>query len=160
MLKLKYVHILFICFLSVAALHSATQDATPKTVTLNAEQLPLRLVLRSIADQTDAKFVFCDDLVDNRHVSCAMEGFGLDQALTCIFRGSSLQFQHLPGATVVIYTDAASEDPDIQNPDAPFNANSMRPPVLRDVIAPDYPLLAKNEGLEGRVEIQMLVSGE
>lgn len=145
-----------VCFSPIAALPGYSQDfPADKKITLTEKNAPLRETLQEIANQADVKFVFCDDHVNGRRITCSVNGIGLQEALERIFRQTGLLFAIMPSRTVVIYR-ASSETPN----DAPFSANRMRPPMLKDVIEPYYPPLAKNKGFEGQVGIEMLVSRE
>ncbi|MBN2414739.1 TonB family protein [bacterium] len=149
--------VLGVIFSAIAVLPGFSQDIpAEKSVTLHLTDVPLRQALQSIADQADVKFVFSDDHVNSRRITCMMNAVALQEALNIISLRTGLAFAMMPARTVVIYREASTSSETAD--EAPFSANPMRPPVLKDVIEPYYPPLAKNEGLEGRVGIEMLVS--
>lgn len=132
----------------------AQNPAFEKPITLHAENQPLRSVLQQISNQSDASFIFADGLVDGKTISCRWMNCNLDSALFDLAEKSRLAYQILPGPSVVLYPLPSAEPAAQQT----LPRRSMIPPTLQRKITPVYPPLAQNEGIEGSVLMNFLIT--
>lgn len=78
-------------------------------LSLRFSREPLRAVLKTISDCSGVGFVFQDDLVEGRTVTCSLEGLSLDQALERILSPLSISFKRVPSGPVVLYDAKTAE---------------------------------------------------
>ncbi len=81
----------------------------PGNLTLHYEREPLRNVLKAVSDQSGMGFVFQDDLVEGRTVTCSLECLSLDQALERILSPLSISFKRIRSGPVVLYDARTAE---------------------------------------------------
>jgi ferric enterobactin receptor len=70
---------------------------------------PLRTVLKTVSDRSGTGFVFQDDLVEGRKVSCSFENLSLDHALDYILSPLSISFKRIPSGPIVLYDAKTAE---------------------------------------------------
>ena len=121
---------------------------------LKCQNEPLRNILKQISNQTNTKFVFCDFLVDGRQVTCNFKNTTVVQALVEILSNLDIAFKFYLDDSVVLFKKQRIK-PKITKKE---NIKEIiQPPLLRKKIKPSYPKQAENEGLEGRVNLSLLV---
>jgi outer membrane receptor protein involved in Fe transport len=79
--------------------------AADAVLSLHCMNKPMRLVLKSISEQTGVGFVFQDELINGRNVSCSIDNLQWEQALSEILTSCHLSFRMIPNGPVVIYSD-------------------------------------------------------
>ncbi|HHS12609.1 MAG TPA: energy transducer TonB [bacterium] len=132
----------------------AQNPVSEKPITLHAENQPLRSVLQKISNQSDASFIFADGLVDGKTISCRWSNVNLDSVLFEVANKSRLAYQMLPGPSVVLYPLPSTDSTAYRT----LPTRSMIPPILQRKITPVYPPLAQNEGIEGSVLMNFLIT--
>ena len=132
--------------------------AQPNTGTsqlnLNCQNEPLRNVLKQISNQTNMKFVFCDFLVDGEVVTCDLKNTTVEQGLAEILSNLDIAFKFYPNDSVVLFKKQRVKPKITKKENI---RETIQPPLLRNKIKPGYPKQAENEGLEGRVNLSLLV---
>ena len=140
------------------------QDDTQTTdISVISENLPLREVLENLTRQSDTQFVFRDELVDGKVVTCSLREIQIEDAVRQIMENADISYKTLQPNLIVLYDkkETVRTVEDIIEPapvvDERFTPTQFTPPSLQQDIQPDYPLIAMRDGLEGSVEMNLLV---
>ena len=137
------------------------QDSPQKThISILAKNRPLREVLQEISAKTNTKFVFNDNLVDGKTVSCQIINLPIEKAIRQIMNQADISFEILPIELIVLFKNTSDIDTKTQSrlTTTDFTPVRFTPPTLQVNVEPDYPHEARREGLEGSVEMKLLVS--
>ncbi len=126
-----------------------------QTVTIDFQNKPLRQVLHNIARQSNAQFVYNDGLVDSAVITCHYAGQPFDYVLSQVIANADLDFQILPGNIVVLFR--ANTLNALEQTTSPFKPVRYTLPSPKVAMEPQYPREAMEEGLEGSVEMTLLV---
>lgn len=162
MKKSRFKTIIFYTFISLICQNkslSAQSDFFDAHISIFSKNKPLRKVLYEIAQQSNAKFVFSDMLVDGKTINCNIIKLPIDKTLHQIMDQSDISFKIMPGEVIVLFHEKSSGN-DVNNNRAiaQFTPIHYTLPTLQDQIEPDYPREARQEGLEGCVEMNLLVN--
>jgi len=123
-------------------------------ISFNYKNEPLRNVLKNITCQSNTKFIFSDLLVDGKDITCDFKNVPVEQALFKILSNSDLAFKIYPNGSVVLFK---KEKAALKIEKKEIIKETIQPPLLRNKVMPCYPKEAENEGLEGRVNMSLLV---
>ena len=156
--------ILICCFTTVLA-----QRTSPSLITIESNNKPLREVLQEISKKSNAEFVFSDELVDGKTFACHFERLTLEETIRNITEELNISFTILPTNLIVLYrasdtystvsADSITEDNlvALAANSSPFTPTSFTLPTFLEESTPDYPWKALWDGLEGSVELNLLV---
>lgn len=140
------------------------QDGTQtRDVSVVSENLPLREVLENLTRQSDTQFVFRDELVEGKVITCSLRQIQLEDAIHEIMKNTDIAYKTLQPNLIVLYDKketVQTVDNNIEPVpvvDETFTPTEFTPPSLQQDIQPDYPLIAMRDGLEGSVEMNLLV---
>ena len=121
---------------------------------------PLRQILKEISRQAGVFFVFSDALVEGRDIALPSQGEPLKQVMRLLLRDSNLGFQVRPPDIIVLYQlvlpPGVPEAKEVLP--VPFTPIPLVPPQLLTVEQPPYPPAALTQGLEGPVNMNLLVN--
>ena len=79
------------------------------TITLTCKDQPLRTVLEEITKQTEAKFVYDDELVDGKTVTCRFDSTSLQKVLQRITEETELSFKFQSDQRIVLYKKISNQ---------------------------------------------------
>ena len=162
MKKSRFKTIIFYAFISLICQNrslSAQIDFFDMHISIFSKNKPLRKVLQEIAEQSNAKFVFSDMLVDGKTINCNIINLPIDKTLQQIMDQSNISFKIMPGEVIVLFHEKSpGNDVNNNRAMAQFTPIHYTLPTLQDQIEPDYPREARQEGLEGCVEMNLLVN--
>ena len=141
------------------------QDNLPQTthLSVSAENKSLREVLIEIAKQSNIRFVFNDALVDGKTITCLIDHLPKEEAINQIMDQAHISYRIMPIELVVLYNEDTGDPilgegtiPITEKP-KPFIPIEFIVPTLTRNYTPDYPAEAMMDGLEGSVEMNLLV---
>ncbi|MFH1940698.1 MAG: TonB family protein [bacterium] len=137
----------------------AQSDAAKRPISLFFEDKPLREVLQEIARQSNIKFVFSDMLVEGKQIRCDIRNLPIDKTLTQIMTQTDVSFKFLPDELVVLFREN-SATPGIRGnlSGTQFTPVLYTEPIVQGEVEPDYPPEARQEGLEGSVDMYLFVN--
>jgi len=150
----KKVLLILLLFIGFRILPAQSQDNL-QTLTVDCQNTPLRQVLHDIAMQSNVQFVYSDGLVDSTMITCHFTGQSFDHILNRIITNADLDFQILPGGIIVLYR--ANTLKALGQKTSPFKPVRYTLPSPKISLEPHYPREAMEEGLEGSVEMTLLV---
>ncbi len=152
-----YIRILtFLSLLGALAPMSLGQDVMHRPITIHAERCELRQVLEDISSQSGIQFVFCDAMVDGKEVSVSFDGLDLAQGLKLILDPLKLVWRPMEENLVVLFNaDVVSLGKKTERKKPENN-----PPTLHSTAYQEYPRLAQFKGLEGTVDLNLLIDKE
>ncbi len=132
----------------------AQNDSSRTFISIFSENKPLREVIQEIARQSKAKFIFSDSLVEGKTITCNLINLPLEKTLNQIVSQTNISFKILQGKLIVFFNEKS------EHKNVPSNITGIRliTPTLQERIEPDYPRLAQMAGLEGTVDINLLIS--
>ncbi len=124
------------------------------SISLHCDNKSLRSVLREISCKSKTNFIFCDALVDCKIITCNFKKVTMEQALHKMLSNSDIAFKVYPTGSVVLFNKISTakiiEKKEIVK-------ETIQSPLLKNKVKLCYPAEAKNEGLEGRVNMSLLV---
>jgi TonB family protein len=134
-------------------------DAAKRPISLFFEDKALREVLQEIARQSNIKFVFSDMLVEGKRIRCDIRNLPIDKTLTQIMTQTDVSFKFLPDELVVLFRENSSA-PGIRGNTSgtQFTPVLYTEPIVQGEVEPDYPSEARQEGLEGSVDMYLFVN--
>jgi len=132
----------------------AQNDSSRTLISIFSKNKPLRKVIQEIARQSKAKFVFSDSLVEGKTITCNFINLPLEKTLNQIVTQAKISFKILPGKLIVFFNEKSSN----QNIAANITDTRFITPTLQKRIEPDYPHLAQMAGLEGSVDVNLLIT--
>ena len=113
MLKNKIILTITVLLLLVVCNDLFAQDREKNNyVTINCENKPLRAVLHNLSSQTNIKFVYSDELINERRITCNLENVTLEQALRELLKTTNIYFTFVSADTLIVLhknTDVVSQ---------------------------------------------------
>lgn len=158
-MQIKILHIFFLIlmFQSQAMKICAQTSADSGRVTLHMKNQPLRAALEEISHQSSSRFVFNDILVENKKISCSFENKTVENAIQQLFEPLDIGYRIFPCGTVALFKKIRiTQQPKIKETKK-IDYAPIEPPKLRIKIKPAYPLKAQKDGMEGRVNLDLLI---
>lgn len=158
--------IIYTILFNLCTIHvNLAQNKSPKShISVIANNKSFRHVLQDIMDQSNVKFVFDDELVDGKTISCRIINCPVEKAIRQIMDQIHISFEILPIELVVLYNQKSSPTNNLVDKSSLTSSNFIPThftlPTLQEDLEPDYPHEARKEGLEGSVEMNMLVNDE
>ncbi len=153
--KVKIVTFCITLFLIWCNHFTLAQNESSRTlISVFSKNKPLREVIQEIASQSKAKFVFSDSLVEGKTITCNLINLPLEKTLNQIVTQAKISFKILPGKLIVFFNEKSSN----QNVTGNITDTRFITPTLQKRIEPDYPRLAQMAGLEGSVDVNLLIT--
>jgi TonB family protein len=160
--KILYYTIVVSCMTTQLVM---AQENLPQTsrLSVSAENKSLRDVLIEIAKQSNIRFVFNDALVDGKTITCRIDQLPKEEAIQQIMNQVNISYRIMPIELIVLYNEDTGDPilgegtiPITERP-KPFIPIEFTIPSLTQNYVPDYPAEAMMDGLEGSVEMNLLV---
>jgi len=150
---------IFICILC-ATLCFAQNTTKSKAITIQCQNMSLRSMIKELADQSGFDFVFNDELVNEKMITCNIENLEIQNALHLIFSQFQISYKIYSDGSIVLFREQKSIKPIIKK-ERPKD-DTIHPPILKNKVKLCYPSEAEKQGIEGRVNMSLLVdeSGE
>ena len=122
--------------------------------------MPLRSVINDIADQSGFDFVFSDVLVDEKMITCDIKNLEIEDTLRLIMSQFQISYKTYSDGSIVLFREQKSIK-SIKKKQLPKD-DTIHPPILKNKVKLCYPSEAEKQGIEGRVNMSLLVdeSGE
>jgi len=121
---------------------------------LHCKNQSLRSVLKDLSVQSNANFVFRDELVEGKNITCQLSDVSIEIAFIQIMSQTDLSFKKFTDGSFVLFRE---EKPVENTPKKEVLNNDFQPPVVKNEPKPFYPPFAEKHGLEGYVNIDLLV---
>lgn len=148
---------LILCLIGPVSSYGWTEKDSGR-VTLKFNQEPLRNVLKEITRQSQIQFVYIDDLVDKKNVTCNLEKYRAEIAIQRILSGFDIGYRIFPSNTVSLFRKIRIVEKPKNEIKPKEELVPVTPPELRVKVKPQYPLKAQKEGMEGRVNLDLLIN--
>ena len=100
----SYFLIVFILILFIA-LCKGQVIKIESTITLDCNNESLRDVIQKISEQSNIRFTFNDNLVDNKTVSCHFNRQCFDEAIQSIFQQAGLHYEFITPEMIVLFKE-------------------------------------------------------
>ena len=122
--------------------------------------MPLRSIIKEVADQSGFDFVFSDVLVDEKMITCDIKNLEIEDTLRLIMSQFQISYKTYSDGSIVLFREQKSIK-SIKKKQLPKN-DTIHPPILKNKVKLCYPSEAEKQGIEGRVNMSLLVdeSGE
>ncbi len=158
--KVRVTSIIFclsLIFFSQKGFILAQYTSHRSEITVVAENKALRHVLHEIMAQSNIKFVFNDALVEGIHITCHLAHIPIEKAINEIMNQAKIAFEILPVELIVLFNDKSLDRNTFSQKPTRFIPTQFTPPTLQEKRKPYYPMQAQWEGLEGNVDMDLLV---
>jgi TonB family protein len=143
-----------------------SQSFSGKNVSLICNEQPLRAALDEIRIQSGINFIFQDDLVDNKKITCRIENSRVKEAVGRIFAGLNISFKKFGENAYVLFKEKKPVKTSYkaivvdQNTSVSVKEVSFIKPEIISGDNPVYPAEAVKNNIEGKVELKFLISKE
>jgi len=117
--------------------------------------MSLRSIIKEVADQSGFDFIFSDVLVDEKKITCNIQNLEIQNALHSIFSQFQISYKVYSGGSIVLFREPKSSKPIIKK--ALPKDGPIHPPILKNKVKLCYPSEAEKQGIEGRVNMSLLV---
>jgi len=103
MLKKRFLYILCVLFILLANNYILAQDNEKNDfVTIQIENKPLREILQDLSAQTNRRFVFEDELIKGRFITCKLDNVTLEQALVELLKNINISFTKISSDKIIV----------------------------------------------------------
>lgn len=159
--RLTFLTIILLVFLS-AGYYS--QPLNRKDISLNCNNNPLRSVLDDIRIQTGINFIYHDNLVDNKKVTCKFEKSDVKDAVKRVLSGFNISYKKFGEKAFVLFKEKKPVKTSYkaivvdQNTSVSKKVVSFIKPEIISGNKPVYPAQAVKHNIEGRVQLKFLIS--
>ena len=140
------------------------QSIDKKDITLVCDNEPLRTVLEELRIRTGVNFIYQDDLVDNKIITCRIENSQVKSAVRKVLGGLDISFRNFGEKVFVLFKDkkpvrtsykaiVVDQNTSVSNRIVSF----IKPEIIHDD-NPVYPAEAAKNNIEGKVKLRFLIS--
>lgn len=140
------------------------QSFSGKNISLICKEEPLRSVLDEIRIQTGVSFIYQDDLIDNKKITCRIENSEIKNAVRGVLAGKDISFKNFGEKVFVLFKDkkpvktsykaiVVDQNTSVSNRVVSF----VKPEIIYDE-NPVYPEEAVKNNIEGKVKLKFLIS--
>lgn len=128
---------------------------------------PLKLVLEYIEGKENVKFIYSDNLIENKFISVEIQNATLENALNKIFIGKEIRYKIFNEKNIVLYRNKVREQKTIVLKPVVVQKNLperdtvvMQKPILISEYKLPYPEDAIKGNIEGNVTLSFLVDAD
>ena len=158
--KVRVTSIIFclsLIFFSQKDIILAQHASHRSEITVVVKNKALRDVLHEIMAQSNRKFVFNDELVEGLHITCHLTNVPFEKAIKEIMNQAQISFEIMPVELIVLFNDKSLDKNTFSQKPSRFIPTQFTPPTLQGKRKPHYPMQAQWRGLEGNVDMDLLV---
>lgn len=150
--------IIWLLFFSlfIHPIHAQKNPWSRNVILQKTNPLSLRSILRELTEQTDARFVYVDSLVDGRQVHFKFQTAPFKKIFHQIIDQTGLGYTVLPNQTIVLHRKKMIKS----QTNSTSQKEQFTPPQLILPLEPEYPRIARKKGVEGCVKMRLLISEE
>ena len=159
----RLAFLIFICSVLLSN-NFFSQSIDGENITLVCNNQPLRTVLDDIRIRTGVNFIYQDDLVDNKKITCRIENSQIKNAVRKVLEGLDISFRNFGEKVFVLFKDkkpvrtsyqaiVVDQNTSVSNRIVSF----VKPEIIHDD-NPVYPAEAAKNNIEGKVKLRFLIS--
>ena len=143
-----------------------SQSLSRKDISLSCSNRPLRSVLDDIRIQSGINFIYDDNLVDDKKVTCQIENSDVRSAVKKVLSGLYISYKKFGEKVFVLYKEKKPVKTSYQaivvdqNTSVSNKVVSFIKPEIISGNHPVYPAEAAKHNIEGRVRLKFLISNE
>lgn len=141
-----------------------SQSSSGKNISLICNNEPLRTVLDEIRIQTGVNFIYQDNLIDNKKITCRINDSQVNDAVRSVLSGLNIAFKKFGDKAYVLFKEkkpvktsykaiVVDQNPSVLNKEVSF----IKPEKLSGN-NPIYPAEAVKNKIEGRVQLKFLIN--
>ena len=156
----------FLIFSVVLCSNILSQSISGRNISLICNNEPLRTVLDEIRIQAGVNFIYQDDLIDNKNITCRIKNDFVKDAVKRILSGSNISYKIFGEKVFVLFKEkkpvkisykaiVVDQDASVSNPVVSFT----KPEIIYGD-KPVYPAEAVKNNIEGKVKVRFLISKE
>ena len=156
----------FLIFSVVLCSNILSQSISERNISLICNNEPLRTVLDEIRIQAGVNFIYQDDLIDNKNITCRIKNDFVKDAVKRILSGSNISYKIFGEKVFVLFKEkkpvkisykaiVVDQDASISNRIVSFT----KPEIIYGD-KPVYPAEAVKNNIEGKVKVRFLISKE
>lgn len=156
----------FFIFSVVLCSNILSQSISERNISLICNNEPLRTVLDEIRIQAGVNFIYQDDLIDNKNITCRIKNDFVKDAVRRILSGSNISYKIFGEKVFVLFKEkkpvkisykaiVVDQDASVSNPVVSFT----KPEIIYGD-KPVYPAEAVKNNIEGKVKVRFLISKE
>jgi TonB family protein len=157
---------LILFFLVVLCNNILSQSISERNISLICNNEPLRTVLDEIRIRTGVNFIYQDDLVDSKNITCRIENSPVKNAVRKVLAGLDISFRNFDEKVFVLFEEkkpvktsykaiVVDQNTSVSNRVFSF----VKPKIIYDE-NPVYPAEAAKKNIEGKVKVRFLISKE
>ena len=157
---------LILIFSIVLSGNYLSQSFSRKNLSLICNNEPLRSVLDEIRIQAGVNFIYQDDLIDNKIITCRISNSQVNNAVRSVLSGLNISFKKFGKKAYVLFKEkkpvktsykaiVVDQNTSVSNREVSF----IKPEIISGD-NPVYPAEAVKNNIEGRVQLKFLVSKE
>jgi TonB family protein len=150
-------------FLILLSANCISQSVRRKDISITCDNKPLRSVLEDIRIQAGVNFIYYDDLIDNKKVTCKIKNSEVKDAVRKVLSGFSISYKEFGENAFVLYEEirpvktsykaiVVDQNTTISNIVVSF----IKPEVVSGN-KPVYPAEAVKNNIEGNVQLRFLI---
>ena len=154
----------FLIFSVVLCSNILSQSISGRNISLICNNEPLRTVLDEIRIQAGVNFIYQDDLIDNKNITCRIKNDFVKDAVKRILSGSNISYKIFGEKVFVLFKEkkpvkisykaiVVDQDASISNRIVSFT----KPEIIYGD-KPVYPAEAVKNNIEGKVKVRFLIS--
>ena len=156
----------FLIFSVVLCSNILSQSISGRNISLICNNEPLRTVLDEIRIQAGVNFIYQDDLIDNKNITCHIKNDYAKDAVRKVLSGSNISYKKFGEKVFVLFKEkkpvkisykaiVVDQDASISNRIVSFT----KPEIIYGD-KPVYPAEAVKNNIEGKVKVRFLISKE
>ena len=156
----------FFIFSVVLCCNILSQSISERNISLICNNESLRTVLDEIRIQAGVNFIYQDDLIDNKNITCRIKNDFVKDAVRRILSGSNISYKIFGEKVFVLFKEkkpvkisykaiVVDQDASVSNPVVSFT----KPEIIYGD-KPVYPAEAVKNNIEGKVKVRFLISKE
>ncbi len=159
----RWIFLIFIFFL-VQSGSLLSQSINNKNISLIFNEQPLRLVLEDIRIKAGINFIFQDNLVDGKKVTCRIKDERVKNAVKRVLSGLNISYKQFGEKAFVLFKESKPVKTSYkaivvdQNTSVFNTVVSFIKPEIISGDNPIYPLEAVKNNIEGKVNVKFLIS--
>ncbi|MGB8320460.1 MAG: TonB family protein [Ignavibacteriaceae bacterium] len=164
-ITVRLTFLILICSIILSGTY-LSQSFSGKNISLICNEEPLRSVLDEIHAQAGINFIYKDNLIDNKNITCRIKGSHIKDVLNSVLSGSDISFKEFGEKDFVLFKGkkpvkisykAIVVD---QNTSVSNQVFSFTKPEIINGDHPVYPSEAVKKNIEGKVKVRFLISKE
>jgi TonB family protein len=139
------------------------QSYNDENISLACNEESLRSVLETIRTSSGINFIYQDNLVDNKNVTCKINNRPINDAVKTVLSGLNISFKSYGEKAFVLFKEKKPQKITYKAIVVDQNTDSIKVvaskiPELISGITPVYPYEASKNNIEGKVKLRFLIN--